>query len=363
MILRERHVLGALAWGWRSGLKVCVFGVGAIGGFIGYRLAAAGCDLSGVARGATLAALRERGLRFAEDGRAGTARVESLSIRASSDPVELGEQDLVVLAVKAPALAQAAASIAPLLGPETVVLPAMNGVPWWFFHGLGRGQGRGSDASGAFEGWNLASVDPSGSIAAAIPPSRVLGCVVHIGASCPEPGLVKALPLRRLIIGEPTGADTPRLSAVAGALRGAGFDVDVTDSIQREIWYKLWGNMTMNPVSALTGATMDRIIDDPLVYRFCCDVMAEAKRVGARIGCGIDQTEEDRMTISRSLGAFKTSMLQDVEAGRPVELDAIVSSVREIGALVGEPTPNIDALLGLARLRARTLGLYPEGVR
>jgi len=345
-------------------MRVCVFGVGAIGGFIGYRLAAAGCDLSGVARGATLAALRERGLRFTEGDRAGTARVgtthfESLPIKASSEPSELGEQDLVVLAVKAPALAAAAASMAPLLGPETVVLPAMNGVPWWFFHGLGRG----SDARPGFEGRNLASVDPSGSIAAAIPPSRVLGCVVHVGASCPEPGLVKALPLRRLIIGEPTGRATPRLAAVAGALRGAGFEIEVTDCIQREIWYKLWGNMTMNPVSALTGATMDRIIDDPLVYRFCCDVMAEAKRVGARIGCRIEQTEEDRMTISRSLGAFKTSMLQDVEAGRPVELDAIVSSVREIGVLVGEPTPNIDALLGLARLRARILGLYPEGVR
>jgi 2-dehydropantoate 2-reductase len=350
-------------------LKVCVFGVGAIGGYIGYRLAAAGCELSGVARGATLVALRKRGLRLIEGDSAGAARVESLPIKASSEPAELGKQDLVVLAVKAPALAVAAAGIAPLLGPETVVLPAMNGVPWWFFHGLDRGLDKGpgrssaSGASGRFEGRTLASVDPSGSIAAAIPPSRVLGCVVHVGASCPEPGLVKVLPLRRLIVGEPTGASTKRLDAVAGALGEAGFEVEVTDFIQREIWYKLWGNMTMNPVSALTGATMDRIIDDPLVYRFCCDVMAEAKRVGAKIGCRIDQTEEDRMTISRSLGAFKTSMLQDVEARRPVELDAIVSSVREIGTLVGEPTPNIDALLGLARLHARTLGLYPEGVR
>jgi 2-dehydropantoate 2-reductase len=334
-------------------MRVCVFGVGAIGGYLGHRLAASGCELSGVARGATLEALREKGLRLAEAG-----GIESVPIRASSDPRELGPQDLVLLSVKAPALAGAAARIAPLLGPGTVVLPAMNGVPWWFFHGLDR---RAGADSLRLEGRSLASVDPSGAVAAAIPPERVLGCVVHLGASCPEPGLVRALPLRRLIVGEPTGESTKRLAAVTGALRDAGFEVEVSDSIQREIWYKLWGNMTMNPVSALTGATMDRIIDDPLVYRFCVDVMAEAKRVGARIGCRIEQTEDDRMAISRTLGAFKTSMLQDVEAGRPVELDAIVASVKEIGELVGEATPNIDILLGLARLAARTRGLYPEG--
>ena len=333
-------------------MKVCVFGVGAIGGLVGYSLAKSGCELSGVARGASLDALRARGLRLVVDD-----HVESVPIRASADPRELGFQDLVVLSVKAPALSEAASRIGPLLGPSTVVLPAMNGVPWWFFHGL-------KPAAGVnLEGRALESVDPSASIAAAVPASRVVGCVVHIGASCPEPGLVKALPLRRLIVGEPSGESTQRLAAVADALRGAGFEVEATDRIQREIWYKLWGNMTMNPVSALTGATMDRIIDDPLVARFCMDVMAEARRIGERIGCPIDQTEEDRMAISRTLGAFKTSMLQDVEAGRQVELDAIVASVREIGALVGEPTPSIDILLGLARLHARTRGLYPEGVR
>jgi len=327
-------------------MKVCVYGVGSIGGMIGFGLGASGCELSGVARGATLAALREKGLRF-DSG----ASVGSVPIKASPDPAELGAQDLVILAVKAPALSDVASRIAPLLGPSTIVLPAMNGVPWWFFHGLG----------GKLEGHALESVDPLGSIAASIPASRILGCVVHIGASCPEPGLVKALPLRRLILGEPSGAASERLAMVAGVLRAAGFEVEESARIQREIWYKLWGNMTMNPVSALTGATMDRILGDPLVARFCCDVMAEARRIGAGIGCDIEQTEEDRMAISRTLGAFKTSMLQDVEAGRPVELDAIVSSVREIGALVGEPTPNIDALLGLARLHARTRGLYPEG--
>jgi 2-dehydropantoate 2-reductase len=325
-------------------MKVCVFGVGAIGGMIGYGLARAGCELSGVARGATLDALRERGLRFAEGKGIG-----SVPIRASGDPAELGVQDLVVLAVKAPALSEAASRIAPLLGPRTIVLPAMNGVPWWFFQGFG----------GELEGFSLRSVDPAGSIAAAIPASSVVGCVVHCGASCPEPGLVKAIPLRRLIVGEPSGAATERLDALCGILRTAGFEVSPTDRIQSEIWYKLWGNMTMNPLSALTGATMDRILGDPLVARFCLDVMAEAKRIGERIGCPIEQSGEDRMAISRKLGPFKTSMLQDVEAGRRVELDALVAAVEEIGSLVGEPTPNIDILLGLARLQARTKGLYP----
>ena len=161
-------------------------------------------------------------------------------------------------------------------------------------------------------------------------------------------------------MGEPSGEQSPRVASLAELLTAAGFEVELSDRIQRDIWYKLWGNMTMNPVSAITGATIDRIIDDPLVARFCVDIMAEAKRIGSRIGCPIAETEEDRMAISRGLGAFKTSMLQDVEAGRAIELDAIVSSVREIGALVGEPTPNIDILLGLARLHARTRGLYPQ---
>jgi 2-dehydropantoate 2-reductase len=224
----------------------------------------------------------------------------------------------------------------------------MNGVPWWFFQGFG----------GELQGFSLRSVDPQGSIAASIPASDVIGCVVHCGAFCPEPGLVKAIPLRRLILGEPSGAATERLDALCGILRTAGFDASPTERIQSEIWYKLWGNMTMNPLSALTGATMDRILDDPLVARFCLNIMAEAKRIGARIGCPIEQSGEDRMAISHKLGAFKTSMLQDVEAGRHIELDALVASVQEIGALLDEATPNIDILLGLARLQARTLGLY-----
>lgn len=329
-------------------MKVCVFGVGAIGGLLGYGLGKAGWELSGVARGKVLSALREKGLGFS-----GPGGLDSVPIRASEDPAELGPQDLVILAVKAPALAQAAPRVAPLLGPETIILPAMNGVPWWFFRGGRPGFG------GEIEGASLDSVDPDGSIARALPPSRVLGCVVHLGASCPEPGVVSSLPLKRIIVGEPSGERTARLELVSEALAAAGFEVEVSASIQREIWYKLWGNMTMNPLSALTGATMDKINDDPLVASFCMDVMAEAKRIGARIGCPIEETEADRMAVSRKLGAFKTSMLQDVEAGRPIELDALVSSVKEIAVRLGEKTPAIDVMLGLTRLKARTIGLYP----
>jgi 2-dehydropantoate 2-reductase len=226
----------------------------------------------------------------------------------------------------------------------------MNGVPWWFFQGFGR----------SLEGHALLSVDPTGSIAASIPAHSILGCVLHFGASCPEPGVVRALPARRLILGEPSGEPSDRLRALCAALSLAGFAVEASPRIQRDLWYKLWGNLTMNPLSALTGATMDRIIDDPLVARFCLDIMAEAKRVGELIGCPIEEDGEARLEISRKLGAFKTSMLQDLEALRPVELDALVSAVKEIASLLGEATPNIDILLGLARLQARTRGLYPE---
>jgi 2-dehydropantoate 2-reductase len=325
-------------------MRIAIYGAGAVGGFVGARLAAAGHDVAAVARGATLEAIRARGLRVESDGGATVAR-----IAATDDPASLGAQDLVVVAVKAPALPGVARGIGPLLRHDTVVLTAMNGVPWWFFDGFG----------GKLAGTRLASVDPEGAIAAAIPSRHVVGCVVHGSWTAPAPGVVRHVVGRRLIVGEPDGGDSPRLRRLAETLRAAGFEVEASRRIQADVWYKLWGNMTTNPVSALTGATADRILDDPLVNRFCLDVMAEAAGIGARIGCPIAQSGEDRNAITRKLGAFKTSMLQDVEAGRPVELDALVAVVREIGQRVGEPTPCIDALLGLARLHARVRGLYP----
>lgn len=330
-------------------MKVCIVGAGAIGGFIGTRLAAAGqTEVTALARGATLAALRAHGWRLDMGGQ---------HIHAPAHVAEhasvLGPQDLVIVAVKAPALAQVAQGIAPLLSERTVVLPAMNGVPWWFCEGLAGPAGGG-----------LASVDPDGTIAEAIPFHQVLGCVVHAATATPEPGLVAHKMGQGLIIGEPrgevAGGASPRVQAVAELLSGAGFDVTCSENVRYDIWYKLWGNMTMNPVSAITGATADRVLADPLVRAFCSAAMDEAAQVGARIGCPITQSAADRHAITARLGAFKTSMLQDVEAGRPMELDALVAAVQEIARKLDIATPNIDALLGLARLFGRVRGLYPE---
>lgn len=326
-------------------MRVCVYGAGAVGGFLGIRLARAGSDVSVVARGATLEALTGRGWRLETGGETFVERV-----RASEDPTTLGPQDLVIVSVKATGLETAAAGIGSLLGPDTVVLTAMNGVPWWFFDGFGE----------VYEGMRLESVDPTGAIAASIPIRHVLGGVVHGSFAVVEPGLVRHVAGNHMIVGEPDGSDSERVARVAEVLRLSGLEVTVSPRIQAEIWYKLWGNMTMNPVSGLTGATCDRILDDPLVDRFCVDVMAEAAAIGARIGCPIAQSGEERNALTRELGAFKTSMLRDVEAGRPIELDALVTVVREIGRKVGVPTPNVDTLLGLARLHARVRGLYPE---
>ncbi|MEP7298783.1 MAG: 2-dehydropantoate 2-reductase [Burkholderiales bacterium] len=322
-------------------MKIAVVGLGAVGGLIAARLAAAGHDVAALARGVTLNAVRSQGLRWVMGG---TER--SAAIHASDDARTLGPQDLVVIALKAQALADASASIQPLLRPGTVVLPAMNGVPWWFLQAVPGG--------GA-----LASVDPEGRIAAALPLAQVLGCVVHLTCSSPEPGLVRHGFGDRLIVGEPGGGDSARTQVVCAALASAGFKAEASNNIRQDLWYKLWGNMTMNPVSALTGAETDRILDDPLVHAFILRTMEEAARIGAEVGCPIAQSGEERMAVTRQLGGFKTSMLQDALAGRSLELDALVSAVREIGERVGVATPNIDTLLGLTRLMARQRGLYP----
>jgi 2-dehydropantoate 2-reductase len=298
-----------------------------------------------LARGTTAAALRARGWRLQTQ----QGLISALANIAET-PSALGPQDLVIVAVKGPSLASVAASVGPLLGPDTAVLTAMNGVPWWFFHGFGT----------AYRDLRLSSVDPKGEIESALPARRIVGCVVHASCSTPEPGLVQHHGGQRLIIGEPAGDPAPRTHAIAAQLTAAGFDVEVSRCIQRDIWYKLWGNMTMNPISALTGATMDRILDDELVKRFCLAAMSEAAAIGARIGCPIEQSGEDRIAVTRRLGAVKTSMLQDVEAHRQVEIDVLLSAVREIGERVEVATPAIDALLGLARLQARVQGLYPS---
>jgi 2-dehydropantoate 2-reductase len=329
-------------------MKVCIYGAGAIGGWLGVKLARSGCDVSVVARGATLAALNEHGLRLEQQ----SGESVSASVKASAQPAQLGVQDLVVVAVKAPAMAEVARSIGPLIGPHTIVLTAMNGVPWWFFEGFG----------GRLQGTRLKAVDPDGSIAQAVPASHIIGCVVHASCSVDGPGRVRQHFGNKLIIGEPSGESTPRLRELAALLERAGFETAVSGQIQKDAWYKLWGNMTVNPISAMTGATTDLILEDDLVRDFISKVMLEAREIGARIGIPIAQEPEDRHQVTRKLGAFKTSMLQDVEAGKAVELDALVTVVKELGALTQVPTPYTDALLGLARLHARVRGLYPDGL-
>lgn len=325
-------------------LSFCVVGAGAVGGSIGARLGASGHPTSALARGSTLAALGEHGWRLETPQGPVTAPVQ-----ASNDAEELGAHDVVIIAVKGPSLPSIAPHIEALLHPDTVIVTAANGVPWWFFQGFG----------GSYDGLRLHSVDPGGVLADTLPVARVLGAVVHFSASTPEPGLAVNHAGRRLILGEPSGAISPRLEALSRALVGAGFEVEVSDAIQRDIWFKLWGNMTMNPISALTGATADLILDDDLVRGFCETVMAEAALVGTEIGCPIEQTIADRIAVTRQLGALKTSMLQDAEAGKPLELDAMLSVVREIAAAAGIAIPFTEGLLGLSRLNARIRHLHP----
>ena len=326
-------------------LKVCVVGAGAIGGFLGTRLAAAGeTSVAALARGATLVALRDHGWRLQE----GATLLQAPAATASDDPSALGPQDLIIITVKGQALPALAPTLAPLIAADTLVLPAMNGVPWWF-----------SDGIAALGPQPLESVDPGGGIAATIAGRQVIGCVVHASATTAAPGITLHGMGRGLVIGEPAGGRSTRVQALDGLLTRAGFEVTCSQRIRYDIWYKLWGNMTMNPVSALTGATMDRVLDDALVRAFCSAAMAEAAAIGARIGCEVRESPDDRHAVTRKLGAFKTSMLQDVEALRPLELDALIGAVREIGQRVGVATPNCDALFGLTRLFGRVRGLYP----
>jgi 2-dehydropantoate 2-reductase len=334
-------------------MKICIVGAGAIGGFIGTKLAATGVhEVSALARGDTLAALQQYGWRLNTNA----GLVQAPLHMASSDATELGEQDLIIIAVKSQSLGQVAPALAPLIGKHTLILPAMNGVPWWFMKNV--------QADGLKAAWNkpLQSIDPAGHIQRALPADQVIGCVVHASTSVESPGLAVHHGGQKLIVGEPAGeADgisSTRVSGLVQALSGAGFETMHSKNIRYDIWYKLWGNLTMNPVSAMTGATIDRVLADPLARAFCTAVMLEAQAIGARIGCTINETPEDRHAVTSRLGAFKTSMLQDAEAGRGIELDAIVGAVREIGQCVGVATPNIDTLFGLARLFGQSKNIY-----
>jgi 2-dehydropantoate 2-reductase len=307
-------------------MNICVLGAGAIGGWVAAKLALAGEQVMALTSRGSLdrMVLDETGETKAAD----LARFD-------------GPADLLIVAVKATTLTAAAGSARKLVGPDTVILPMLNGVPWWFV-----------------EGTQLTSVDRDGSVAEAFPFDQILGCVVHASCYRPEPDHVAVKHADKLIIGEPRGGETSeRLAELFGLLDRAGLKPDITGNVRRAIWYKLWGNATINPLSALTRATCDRILAQPECRAWMLEGMAELAAIGGAIGCPISESGEDRMAVTARLGAFKTSMLQDVEAGRPIELEALLGAPREIAVAKGIATPALDRLYGVTRLMAESLRL------
>lgn len=321
-------------------MKVCVVGAGAVGGVVAARLARAGEEVSVVARGAHLAAIRARGLALREAGREEVARVA-----ATDRMAELGRQDVVVLAVKAHQLPPLAAEVPALCGPETVLVTAQNGIPWWYFARHG----------GPLDGTRLESVDPGGDIAAHLDPARVVGAIVYVAAELEAPGVVRHIQGDRFTLGELDGRETPRLALLADLFRRAGFAARATADVRSELWVKLWGNCAFNPISALTHATLGEICGFPTSRALVAEMMREAQAVGEKLGARFGLTLEERIAGAEGVGAHKTSMLQDVESGRPLELAALLGAVLELGQLTGTPTPHLAAVHACAALLERTL--------
>jgi len=330
-------------------MKICIFGAGAIGGYMGVKLAQAGADLSLVARGPHLAAMREKGLTLVEGDKTTT-----VPVTASDDPADLGPQDYVVITLKAHSVPPVVARMQPLLGPDTTVVMGVNGVPWWYFYGL----------EGPYQDRRLLTVDPGDAQWDGIGPQRVLGCVVYPAAEVDEPGTIRHIEGNRFSLGEPDGAKSERAQALSKALGEAGLKAPVRPKIRDEIWVKLWGNLSFNPISALTGATLDVLCTDEGVgggsREVARNMMLEAQTIAEKLGVRFPIDVDRRIEGGRQVGAHKTSMLQDLERGRPMEIDALVTAVHEMGELVGVPTPTLDTVLSLVRLRARVAGCYPE---
>ncbi len=324
-------------------MKICIYGAGAIGGYLGAKLAATETEVSLIARGPHLQAVRDNGLTLIEGGQR-----QKFAVRAAEDPAELGPQDTVIVTLKAHSVAAIVRPLQHLLGADTTVVFAVNGMPWWYFHGL----------TGPYEGHRLESVDPGGTIWDGIGPQRALGCVVYPAAEIAEPGVILHRSGDRFSLGEPNGERSARVSALSALLIEAGLKAPVRPKIRDEIWIKLWGNASFNPVSALTGGTLVGIANDPgtrqVIYRIMAEVQAVGEALGARFSIGIDK----RIAGAAAVGEHKTSMLQDLELGRPMEIDALVGAVQELGVLVGVPTPTLDTVLGLVKQRARLAGCY-----
>jgi 2-dehydropantoate 2-reductase len=324
-------------------MKVCIFGAGAIGGYMGVKLAKAGADVSLVARGPHLAAMQEKGLTLIEEGETTT-----VPVTASDDPAALGVQDYVIVTLKAHSVPPVVSKMAPLIGQDTTIVSGVNGVPWWYFHKL----------EGAHEGTRLDSVDPGNVQWDGFGPDRVLGCVVYPAAEVIEPGVIKHIEGNRFSLGEPDGSKSERAQALSKILANAGLKAPVRPKLRDEIWVKLWGNLSFNPISALTHATLDVLCTDEGTRAVARNMMVEAQEIAERLGVKFPIDVDRRIAGGAAVGAHRTSMLQDLDQGRPMEIDALVASVQELGRVTGVPTPTIDTVLGLIRLRARTAGLY-----
>ena len=325
-------------------MKIAIYGAGAIGGYLGCELARAGIDVTMIARNRTLAAIRDNGIALHIEGGERIGRPA-----ATDDPAEAGPQDAVIVAVKANAAPAIAPNLAPMLGPETAVVTATNGVPWWYFHEHG----------GALAGTRLETVDPGGIQWQAIGPERAIGCVVYPAAEAIAPGVIRHISLNRFSLGEPDGSRSDRVRRLSDSLKAAGFSAPVRPKIRDEIWLKLWGNLSFNPVSVLTGATLEQMAHDPLVRPVIASLMAEAQSVGEALGVTFGLGLDKRIEGAGKVGAHRTSMLQDLDAGRKMEIDALVCAVQELARLVEVDTPAIDAVAGLVKMRAQVDGLYP----
>ncbi len=319
-------------------MKICIYGAGAIGGYLGAALAEAGCDVSLVARGPHMQAIKRDGLRLVKGGQESVHR-----LLCTDRPADLSPQDYVIVALKAHQVPLAAGSIAALLGPQGSVVTAVNGVPWWYFFKSGN----------AYEGTRLESVDPGGIQWQVIGPQRAIGCVVYPACEVTAPGVVTLIEGNRFSLGEPSGETTPRISALSDVMRKGGLTAPIRPRIRDEIWIKLWGNLSFNPISALTLATLEDICRDAGTRGVARSMMVEAQRIAEHFGVKFAIDVDRRIAGAEAVGAHKTSMLQDLERGRPMEIEALAGSVQELGRIAGLATPSIDIVLALLRLRAK----------
>lgn len=324
-------------------MKICIFGAGAIGGYMGAKLAQAGADVSLVARGPHLKAMRENGLRLIEESGETT-----VNVTASDNAEDLGPQDYVIVTLKAHSVPPVVPKMQPLIGDNTTIVSGVNGVPWWYFHKIG----------GPLEGARLETVDPGNVQWDGFGPDRVLGCVVYPAAEVIKPGVVKHIEGNRFSLGEPDGSKSDRAMALSKALSAAGLKAPVRPKIRDEIWVKLWGNLSFNPISALTHSTLDVLCTDPGTREVARNMMLEAQAIAEKLGVKFPIDVDRRIQGGADVGAHRTSMLQDLDQGRPMEIDALVGSVKELGKVTDTPTPTIDTVLSLIALRGRIAGLY-----